>query len=722
MNNNSIQIDRYLQNEMDASEKAAFESRLAVDKELQQELALQQQIINAATNAGIKQEFHKVIRRKIIVRKLVRWSAVVIAAAVLIFFVTKLTRHEYKVAEKENNRSEKFEINAATDTIIETKAGVVFAIPAHAFNTNNNSVQLEIKTALDATAIMENGLSTMSNNDLLQTAGMFYINGYADGKALQLTKDISVSVPAQTINPNMQLFDGIDDGKGGINWVNPKPIDRSLRTYDVTTLDFYPPRYIPALKALQKDYRNKKYTDSLYYSFSAYGRAVLNKGDTVSVEGNINSEYILEDSFKKQVAATKNPAPVIAINWRGPSAEVLDYNEGNFDQQPETDTGKTIKPSLDKKLFGEESYTYYQLDPALIHAIWDKKYNNTIIATKEFEERLKYMHGLCTNEYLKIYLESLNSPLYSIDLHCANRASGETQKKFLEFAARQDGGVMLATGMQQKLNTYFEQKYKAYREAAEKTWIKYQNTLDSLNTIADIKRREQLLDDFKRNNSNFKEELCSNLHDAYRQMGKPYDCNGTPPSPPAETYYNVQVNTTGWKNLDAYVLEATTNRTSMTYTDPNTGATAKIIYSEVNITVEKEAGYDRVLVYLVPDSLTSFQRVNKVGTVFKEQLNGLFRYDAIVLAYKGQQAYFFKQENLKPQPYNFSPEAINAAALQIELSRYNLNKTNALKKDANYQLFEQQEAMRQTQLLKDMEFREKIAASIFNCEGEGERK
>ena len=59
MNNNNIQTDRYLRNEMSASEKAAFEDQLTNDLTLKQEVDIQRQIMNAAIHAGIKTEFAK---------------------------------------------------------------------------------------------------------------------------------------------------------------------------------------------------------------------------------------------------------------------------------------------------------------------------------------------------------------------------------------------------------------------------------------------------------------------------------------------------------------------------------------------------------------------------------------------------------------------------------------------------------------------------------------
>ena len=65
----------------------------------------------------------------------------------------------------------------------------------------------------------------------------------------------------------------------------------------------------------------------------------------------------------------------------------------------------------------------------------------------------------------------------------------------------------------------------------------------------------------------------------------------------------------------------------MEYTDPNTGKIAKLSYKEVYISVKDEEKFDRLLVYLIPDNLTSFQLIQKKGNSFKESLNYLFRYE-----------------------------------------------------------------------------------------------
>src|SRR4030095_8179601 len=204
---------------------------------------------------------------------------------------------------------------------------------------------------------------------------------------------------------------------------------------------------------------------------------------------------------------------------------------------------------------------------------------------------------------------------------------------------------------------------RAYREATEKTGAKYEAELNRLNKVADQKKREQGLRDFIREDKNFNEEFCINLSEAYRQIGVNRTCNDTIPPPPTN-YYNVTIDTVGWKNLDVYVFDATTTRQSMSYTDPVSGKTATLSYKEVSITVENPDQFDKVLVYLIPDSLSCFQRVDQQGNTFKESLNSLFHYDAVAIGYRGTQTFFYRQADLQPGQYTFRLSSISEKELK----------------------------------------------------------
>ena len=692
MNNNTERIGRYLQNEMSAEETSAFEKQLAYDKELQEELAIQQQLVAAVKSVGLKNAFGKSIRTTFISRMLIRWGIVALVVTGLVFYALKTNMFSRSIQESEIisgiSPTETFVIDNSTDTIIETDEGVVFGIPANTFNTKSKKIRLEIKTAISPEKIMLQGLSTTSNGQLLQTAGMFSIHGYVKDKPVSMVKKIDVSVPTQNVNPAMQLFNGVQDSSGRINWVDPKPIEKRLRTYDITTLDFYPPYYVPVLKALGKDYMDKKYTDSLYYSFSGYPY-----GDS----GPRFSGPITKDSAGKIVLSK--------------SKEEI---EKDFSERMET---RRVSDTTSKEHLDMERY--HEIDPSRIRAIWDKKFNNTIIATKEFEERLRYMHTICSPLFL-VYLENLNKPMHEIDQFIADNAGDDSgiQHKFLEFAARKDGGVVLKEGMQDKLSVYFEKKLKAYRDASAKTWAKHEEELARLATIADDKRREQETKDFLRKDKILQEEFCINLTDAYRQIGVKRTCKDTIPVPPPVNYYNIQIDSVGWKNLDMYVNDATTARESMTYTDPETKKTATLTYKEVSISIEDQQQFDRIFVYLLPDGLSSFQRIEQYGNVFNEKLNSLFRYDAVVIGFKGDQTYFYKHTNLQPGQHRFRLSPITEKELKQVLKPGVKDNSVEMYSEYEFQLFEQQEIRREVQLRKERDFITQVMTVIWPC-GEG---
>ncbi|MEO8770896.1 MAG: hypothetical protein ABI402_12440 [Ferruginibacter sp.] len=92
MNNDSILINNYLQHEMNDEERTAFEKRLVTDTALQNELRIQQQIINAIVNAGMKNEFASAMRKRIIVKRMITWTIAAVAATVAIILLLNINQ------------------------------------------------------------------------------------------------------------------------------------------------------------------------------------------------------------------------------------------------------------------------------------------------------------------------------------------------------------------------------------------------------------------------------------------------------------------------------------------------------------------------------------------------------------------------------------------------------------------------------------------------------
>lgn len=101
MQNNSEKINRYLHDEMDATERTSFEMQCKTDPELQEELRVQEAIMKAIENAGIKETFSKAINKKIIQNRIFTWGGIMVAGMAMLILFTYLQNNSSKPASNE---------------------------------------------------------------------------------------------------------------------------------------------------------------------------------------------------------------------------------------------------------------------------------------------------------------------------------------------------------------------------------------------------------------------------------------------------------------------------------------------------------------------------------------------------------------------------------------------------------------------------------------------
>jgi mono/diheme cytochrome c family protein len=661
-----------------------------------------------------------------------------------------------------------FTLNTNQDTVIQTKGGMVIAVPANCFLDDDGKpvsgpVELEIKEALDAASMMQAGLSTKSGSDLLESAGMFYLNGRKDGKSLKINPNngIYVRVPADTIKNGMQAFEGKRMPDGSIDWVNPKPLVHNLVPVNIHTLNFYPPLYLDSLAKWGKDVKNKNYTDSLYYSFaSLFGEDQTDQTATpIASSDDINEGMKL---FKANCAVChsigsdritgagmegvteKVPQPYTdwllkyIKNWTtllksgdayarkiGP-ADMTVFENTLTDKQINNiiEYLSTLKPKMNSiagHLFLTDSMhscadSNYMvalcgINPAKIKAIWNDKFQNTLISTKEFEERMPFIHETGNDGILDLYVNNLDKNLSYIDSLAAMQLGGDLKNVFLSFVARGDGKVPVKSSLFEKLKAFFEKKSKLFTEAATKVQKEYEEKQSELDGVADKKKTA----DTNRSNQMRGNEYKLNLKEACRQVGDPdsigrVDKNG----------YAILCTTPGWTNLDAYVWASTYNRTTLEYTSPTNGKKVEIKYLPFSITINDYQKYDNVFVYLLPNKLNSFMRVSDTNGKFKEKFDEIFSYSLECIAYKGNQAYYHSMDNVQPKDYSgIDLQPVSSKELDKELNRHgNKKQQDDMDKEVEYVQFETENKKRRMKNEAIADFRIKVERVIFKCWGE----
>ncbi len=125
-------------------------------------------------------------------------------------------------ARKNLNTVQKFKVNNNKDNYIECKKGTILFLPANCLETDINSkepVEIEITEYTTKSNIYFGNLSTLSDDKLLESNGMVYIQCFQNGKEISIKKDkkAAISFPKRDYE-NMKLFYGNKKNKKPINW------------------------------------------------------------------------------------------------------------------------------------------------------------------------------------------------------------------------------------------------------------------------------------------------------------------------------------------------------------------------------------------------------------------------------------------------------------------------------------------------------------------------
>ncbi len=223
---------------MNAEERAAFEILLATDKELQYELEVQRNIVNAAINAGMKAEFAKAIRQKIIVRRFIQWGSILLVAiVVLLIFIFRdnIFTRRAKVEESKqavilsdkpfitppsaiiNIPYSEYSLDAAKGDTIYYPSGSILCFPANAFvdgsgNIIKGTVNITYREFADPIDFFVSGVpmdyDSAGVKYNFESSGMCEINAYKDNKPIFVNQQAQPQINLSTNNrdPKHNLY------------------------------------------------------------------------------------------------------------------------------------------------------------------------------------------------------------------------------------------------------------------------------------------------------------------------------------------------------------------------------------------------------------------------------------------------------------------------------------------------------------------------------------
>lgn len=364
--------------------------------------------------------------------------------------------------------SEFFTVNADRGTVIEGANGTTIALPKGCFKDKNGNVvsgnvKVELAEALALDKMLASNLTTTSDGKPLETGGMIYFKATQNGEELFVNKNkpVYIEIPSEQKRGGMLVYRGVRDDKGNMNWIKPKPTAVFLTPVDINKLDFLPEGFETMTKSEMPlaghKIATKDFVDSLYYSFSSVGN---------------------EDVAMALVAQSQGNAGKMNEPYYNPNKQIVNgaYTKESYDRSNKgsassllSDTSSTISEART-----EGSSEHQEIDPTRIKALKDPKFNHTLIATKEFEERLKYIFKTCNKDILEIYVKNLDRNMWELDQMAADKMSDDPimARRFKNFAALKLTNVKDAPEQVSQMTAYYEQQLAKNKEELQTLYNK----------------------------------------------------------------------------------------------------------------------------------------------------------------------------------------------------------------------------------------------------------
>lgn len=525
-------------------------------------------------------------------------------------------------------KSEIFELEMNSDTAFESLSGTVLFIPEGAFLNEDGTpydskVQLEYSEALNpADLLVSNIETTDSEGKPVATAATFFLNATTpDGQQLKFNPESPVYLEFPEENgKDFQLAHGVRDENGKMKWNDPKPIENWLVSVYLDLLDFLPEGFERAVEEglPYRNYKsnNKHLSDSLYYSLQP---------------GNINL---------------------------GQETPGLDYMPLNLQ---ESDSSSCLTCGI---------------NPASIKTLKDKKFQNTLISTREFQVRLGVIFKTCRQDVLDIYTSNLDKNLWECDSLAGLVLAGSTlQGRFKAFASEKLTKVKEGRTNASALSEFYKRKLKKLEKEIEKQRKDARKQVEKDNALAEKKRKE------------YAELLRKRERYRMQKMG-------------------LCVHKPGWHCLcKPVVLKA----------------------FELDVVVPDGNDFDRIHVYVLNErihSLFSLVAADKVhfSSAYAEDRHLLLwegqEAKVVATAFKGNKEYFDEVKFYQTDKIRIELKPVlSENGVKEEVTKWDKAsaRINQIMEDLEYQEFFYQDNLRRKRLHREEEFLEKLRYFAFNC-------
>jgi hypothetical protein len=341
------------------------------------------------------------------------------------------------------------------------------------------------------------------------------------------------------------------------------------------------------------------------------------------------------------------------------------------------------------------------IPPSSVLGFWNKKFNNTILATREFETRMKSVHKTCDKKVLAVYTKNLSSSLSELDRKVA--AMGHPE--FEQFATENVGALNPNDPHVKGLQSFYEKVISSLKDEEKRNREKEQKRRNNWDNDVSSERSKEIIRTGDRERKVFTEEYNFNHKNVRKQLGRTLG---------AKIYGTRPVS-----NIDKFVLETTLARKTGEFYDEETGKTARIQYNDFSFTVSNTSEYKQVFAYLFPDQLNSYHRLNGQNGSFNFPLNDGIIYDLAIVGIS-EEGYYYSQRltvkggNLGELKLDRISETKLDASIKLLNSKRGVG-SFYVQDELKWLIKEQKNYVEQRKRANEQMFRSKVRQVVYPC-------
>jgi len=391
---------------------------------------------------------------------------------------------------------------------------------------------------------------------------------------------------------------------------------------------------------------------------------------------------------------------------------------------------------------------YPRINPSKVLAFWNPKFNNTNLATREFERRMKAIHETCNEEVLKQYTKNLSKPISEIDRVVVSMGYSD----FGSFADEQVGAVDPNNPHLKNIKAFYEKGIASLRNQAESDqnweqqlrnkWDKHLAELRSAHSVATKERAER----------SAKEETTYNQKRTVQKLGLKNQSRMNPVAayPQFRKTIGFTARRTGGYNCDRPVNRVITyqaairtsldraavekrkierlgvevdvkngSQTRETFSVLANGRKRIIAYNSLSFAVSNASKYNKIMAYAFPHQLESYQLLKGENGNFITSLNDDIIYDICIVGITDDGYEYFQKQTLNGgnlgtiELKKVSEAKLDASLLQLNAKRN--SKAELFTAELDW-IKTEKKYFKEINRRKSMaEFREKMAGVIYPC-------